>query len=190
MSTRIAICLTVLLLVVSPVSFAGASIVVNNVDPPGEGFNDPTLVDPVGKNPGVTLGEQRLIVFQLAADLWGSLLESDVEIVVQATHRELPCNAGSAVLASAGSVRVWADFSGAPFSETWYQPALANKLAGFDLTPGAPDPGLLAEPFNDDMYLLINVAVDSDPVCLGGVGWYYGLDNRAGTQIDLLNVTS
>ena len=51
------------------------------VDLPGEGFNDPTPVEPVGQNPGVTLGEQRLIVFQFAADLWGSLLESDVEIV-------------------------------------------------------------------------------------------------------------
>jgi len=188
MSTRIAICLTVLFLLASPLSFAGASIVVNNVDPPGEGFNDPTPVDPVGKNPGVTLGEQRLIVFQLAADLWGSLLETDAEIVVQATYRGMPCNAGSALLASAGSVRVLANFPGAPFSDTWYQPALANKLAGYDLTAGAPDPGLLAEPFNDDMYLLINVTVDSDPVCLGGVGWYYGLDNRAGMQIDLLNV--
>ena len=188
MSTRIATFLTVLVLLVCSHAFAGATIVVNNVDPPGEGLNDPTPVDPLGKNPGVTLGEQRLIVFQFAADLWGSLLESEAEIVVQATYRGMPCNAGSAVLASAGPVRTLADFPGAPFSDTWYQPALANKLAGYDLTPGAPDPGLVAAPFNDDMYVLINVAVDSDPVCLGGVGWYYGLDNRAGLQIDLLNV--
>jgi len=188
MSTRIVVCLTVLFLVASPLAFAGATIVVNNVDPPGEGFNDLTPVDPIGKNPGVTLGEQRLIVLRFAADLWGSLLESDAEIVVQATYRGMPCNAGSALLASAGSVRVMADFPGAPFGDTWYQPALANRLAGYDLTPGAPDPGLLVYPFNDDMYLLINHAIDSDPVCLGGVGWYYGLDNRAGSQIDLLNV--
>lgn len=188
MSKRIAICLTVLALLACPQAFAAATIVVNNVDLPGEGFNDPTLVDPVGKNPGVTLGEQRLIVFQFAADLWGSLLESDAEIVVQATYRDMPCNAGSALLASAGSVRVLADFPGAPYLDTWYQPALANKLAGYDLTPGGPDPGLLVEPFNDDMYLLVNIAVDADPVCLGGVGWYYGLDNVAGSKIDLLNV--
>ena len=35
-----------------------------------------------------------------------------------------------------------ADFPGAPYPGTWYQPALANKLAGYDLTPGGPDPGL------------------------------------------------
>jgi len=188
MSKRIALGLTVLALLVCPHAFAAATIVVNNVDLPGEGFNDPTPVDPVGKNPGVTLGAQRMIVFQFAADLWGSLLESDAEIVVQATYRDMPCNTGSALLASAGSVRVLADFPGAPHADTWYQPALANKLAGYDLTPGGPDPGLLVEPFNDDMYLLVNVSVDADPICLGGVGWYYGLDNKAGTQIDLLNV--
>ena len=188
MSIRIATFLTALVLLACCHAFAGATIVVNVVDLPGEGFNDPTPVDPVGNNPGITLGEQRLIVFQFAADLWGSLLESDAEIVVQATYRDMPCTAGSAVLASAGSVRILADFPDAPFTDTWYQPALANKLAGHDLTPGGPDPGLLVEPFNDDMYLLINVAVDVDPVCLGAVGWYYGLDNNAGTQIDLLNV--
>jgi hypothetical protein len=188
MSIRIATLLTALVLLGCPLALAGATITVNNVDLPGEGFNDPTPVEPVGQNPGVTLGEQRLIVFQFAADLWGSLLESDVEIVVQATYREMPCTAGSALLASAGSVRILADFPGAPHTDTWYQPALANKLAGYDLTPGGPDPGLLVEPFNDDMYLLINLVVDTDPVCLGGVGWYYGLDNNAGAQIDLLNV--
>ena len=129
MSNRIALCLALLALLACPHAFAAATIVVNNVDLPGEGFNDPTPVDPVGNNPGVTLGEQRLIVFQFAADLWGSLLDSEVEIVVQATYRDLPCSTGSALLASAGSVRVLADFPGAPHDDTWYQPALANKLA-------------------------------------------------------------
>ena len=110
MSTRIATFVTVLVLLVCSHAFAGATIVVNNVDLPGEGFNDPTPADPVGQNPGVTLGEQRLIVFQFAADLWGSLLESNAEIVVQATYRDMPCNAGSALLASTGSVRILADF--------------------------------------------------------------------------------
>ncbi|MFH1754901.1 MAG: hypothetical protein ABIA59_04285 [Candidatus Latescibacterota bacterium] len=38
------------------------SIVINNNDGPGEGFNDPTAVSPVGGNPGTTLGAQRLSV--------------------------------------------------------------------------------------------------------------------------------
>ncbi|HXV77042.1 MAG TPA: PA domain-containing protein [Candidatus Polarisedimenticolaceae bacterium] len=171
-----------------PALRAEASIVLNVVDPDGVGFNDPTPVDPVPQNPGTTLGEQRRIVFERAAELWGSILDSDSEIVVQAAFRPLPCTAGSGLLASAGSVRILANFPGAPFDDTWYQPALANKLAGYDLTPGPPDPGLLADPFNDDLYLVLNLSVDDDPQCLGGAGWYYGLDNRAGSRVDLINV--
>jgi len=165
-----------------------ATLVLNDVDPPGTGFDDPTPVAATSGNPGTTLGEQRRIVFQFAADLWGSLLESPTDIVVQASFRPLPCSTGSALLASSGAVRVLADFPGAAFSGTWYPPALANKLAGQDLTPGPFDPGLLASPFNDDIYVTINVALDDDPACLGGAGWYYGLDHQAGMAVDLLNV--
>ena len=181
-------CLVALAAATAPEGPAAATVVLNNVDPPGAGFNDPTPTAPVGGNPGATLGEQRRIVFQFAADLWGSLLESDSEIVVQAAFRSLPCSTGSALLASSGAVRALADFPGAAFAGTWYPPALANKLAGYDLTAGAPDPGLLAAPFNDDVYLTLNVSLDADPSCLAGVGWYYGLDNAAGAAVDLLNV--
>lgn len=165
-----------------------ATLVLNDVDAAGTGFDDPTPVAPVGGNPGTTLGEQRRIVFQFAADLWGSLLESPIDIVVQASFRPLPCTAGSALLASSGAVRVLADFPDAAYIGTWYPPALANKLAGEDLTPGPFDPDLLAEPFNDDLYVTLNVALDADPACLAGAGWYYGLDHQAGPAVDLLNV--
>ena len=36
-----------------------ATIVVDNLDLPGEGFNDPTPAVPVGGNTGTTLGQQR-----------------------------------------------------------------------------------------------------------------------------------
>ena len=165
-----------------------ATLVLNDVDPAGTGFDDPTPVAAVGGNPGTTLGEQRRIVFQLAADLWGSLLESPIDIVVQASFRPLPCSTGSALLASSGAVRVLADFPGAAYTGTWYPPALANKLARQDLTPGPFDPGLLVPPFNDDLYVTLNIALDADPACLGGAGWYYGLDHQAGLAVDLLNV--
>jgi hypothetical protein len=186
--TPIAACLAAIVLAATPGALAGATIVVNSVDASGVGFNDPTPVEPVGGNPGTTLGEQRLIVFQFAADLWGSMLESDTEIVVQATFRPLFCAPNAAVLSSTGSTRGLANFPGAAYADTWYHPALANKLAGFDLTPGAPDPGLLEPPFNDDMFMVLNIAVDSDPICLDGRGWYYGLDNNAAPGVDLLNV--
>ena len=35
-------------------AFAGARVVVINVDGPGEGFNDPTAAAPVGGNVGTT----------------------------------------------------------------------------------------------------------------------------------------
>lgn len=50
-------------------SFAATFTIVNN-DGAGEGFNDPTVAVPVGGNPGVTVGQQRLNAFQFAADLW------------------------------------------------------------------------------------------------------------------------
>jgi hypothetical protein len=57
--------------------FAGAHVIVLNADGPGEGFNDPTPVAPVGGNPGTTRGQQRLIAFQFAADIWGATLDSN-----------------------------------------------------------------------------------------------------------------
>ena len=39
-----------------------ADFMFENLDGTGEGLNDETAVSPVGGNPGVTLGEQRLLV--------------------------------------------------------------------------------------------------------------------------------
>ena len=52
---------------------AGATITVVNLDSLGEGFNDTSAPDPdstAGNNDGVNLGQQRLIAFQYAADIW------------------------------------------------------------------------------------------------------------------------
>ncbi|RMH19709.1 MAG: peptidase [Acidobacteria bacterium] len=169
----------------------GANIIINNVDPPGIGFNDPTPVAPIDGNPGTTLGEQRRIVFEFAADLWGAVLDSPVDIVVQATFSPLACTPTSGTLGAAGTIQVFA-FGAAPpgaLAFTWYPVALANKLAGVDLAPGPPDPGLLVPPFADDIVAFFNGAIGVDPNCLTGLSWYHGLTNNAppGT-IDLLNV--
>jgi hypothetical protein len=50
-------------------SFAAATITIINIDGPGEGFNDATAAAPVGGNPGVTIGQQRLLCFQQAASI-------------------------------------------------------------------------------------------------------------------------
>src|SRR5690349_23105160 len=89
---------------------ASAHITVVNVDGPNEGFNDPTPAAPVGGNPGTTVGQQRLIAFQYAADVWGSILDSSVPIYIQSAFDPLPCTETSAVLGSAGTIQAWGNF--------------------------------------------------------------------------------
>jgi hypothetical protein len=161
---------------------------VNNVDPPGQGFNDPTPAVPVGGNTGKTLGEQRRIAFAYALQIWGNTLESNVPIVVQGSFRPLFCDASSAVLGSAGTLQIFSDFKGAPLAGHWYHAALSNSLAGRDLTPGKNDPGYLLPPYNDDIIAQFNSGLGKAG-CLTGPGWYYGLDNKAPTGAsDFLNV--
>lgn len=181
--------LCLLLTLAAPVAVhAGATIIVNNVDPDDAGFNDPTPADPVGGNPGTTLGEQRLNIFQFAADVWGSVLDSDADIVIQATFTPLPCNASAAVLGSAATITIFANFPNAAVPDAWHHAALANAIAGQDLSPGPPDPGLLVDPFNDDIVSFFNSSIDNNPDCLPG-NWYYGLDhNPPAGDTDLLNV--
>ncbi|HET9253359.1 MAG TPA: PA domain-containing protein [Candidatus Eisenbacteria bacterium] len=151
-----------------------ATFVLNVLDGPGEGFNDPTPVAPVGGNPGTTLGQQRINVFETAGLIWGTHLQSDVTIVVNARFDPQFCDAGSAVLGSAGAITVASDFTGAPVSDTWYPIALANKLAGEDLTPGT-----------SDINATFNLTLDGG-TCLGGARWYYGYDHAHGLDLDLL----
>jgi hypothetical protein len=157
---------------------AAANIVIVNKNAPGVGFNDPTPVAPVGGNPGTTLGQQRLNVFQRAADLWGATLDSSVTIRIGASFEPLSCTANSAVLGSAGANEIWTDFKNAPRAKTWYPSALASKLAGEDLaTPG--EPHIIAR-FNSRLGLF--------PDCMPGSGFYLGLDRNFGSQIDLVTV--
>jgi hypothetical protein len=163
------------LAVVSPVP--AATFIINNQDGPGEGFNDPTPVSPVGGNNGTTLGQQRLNLFQKAADIWGAAIESAVPVSIQAQFDSLSCDAGSAVLGAAGTINILRDFTGAPESGTWYHSALANAIAGLDLIPGT-----------DDISATFNSAIDNNNNCLSGTNWYLGYDHNHGSDIDLLVV--
>ncbi len=150
-------------------AFAATITIINN-DGPNEGFNDPTPVTPVDGNPGTTLGEQRLNAAQAAADAWGAVLKSDVEIRISMTFDDLYCSSTGATLGQAGPTTVHRDFSNAPLNNTWYVQALANSLAGTDL-----------EPAYADISAQFNSALDSDPTCLGGMSWWYGIDSSAPT---------
>jgi len=155
----------------------GATFIINNMDGPGEGFNDPTPAAPVGGNPGATLGQQRLNAFQRAAEIWGGAIESDVPIIIEAALDPLSCDAGSAILGSAGTIEVVRDFPNAPQFDTWYHVALANAFAGVDL-----------EPDTDDISATFNSAIDNNDNCLSGINWYLGFDNNPGAGISLLVV--
>ena len=84
-------------------AFAGATIQIINLDGAGEGFNDPTPAAPVGGNAGTTLGQQRLIAFQHAADIWGATLDSNQIIRIQAAFNPL----AAGVLGSAGAIQAF-----------------------------------------------------------------------------------
>jgi PA domain len=159
----------ILVLACATPSFAGATIEIINFDGPGEGFNDPTPVLPVGGNTGTTLGAQRLIAFRHAADIWAATLDSNQTIIVQAAFNPLAPN----VLGSAGATFVFSDFvgeglyPGPEYPATWYGSALADKRAGAELNPGFPD---------------INAQFSSN------FNFYLGLDNNHGPLNDLVAV--
>jgi hypothetical protein len=151
-------------------TFASVNVIVLNADGPGEGFNDPTPAAPVGGNPGTTKGQQRLIAFQYAANIWGSTLDSNQDVYVVAAFNPLAPN----VLGSAGTWDLFSDFPvlnanypGAEFSNTWYNSALADKRSGIDQDPTSPD---------------INAQFSSN------FNFYLGLDNNHGPLNDLVAV--
>jgi FG-GAP-like repeat len=152
--------------ILSRPAHAAATITVVNNDSAGEGFNDPSAPDPdstAGGNTGTTLGEQRLMAFQLAATIWGGLLNSNVVIRVGATMDPLSCGSTSATLGSAGPDTVSRDFAGALRAGTFYPSALANKLAGSDLDPDS-----------DDIDATFNSSIGT--TCSFPNVWYYGLN--------------
>jgi PA domain-containing protein len=156
---------------------ASAHITIVNVDGPNEGFNDPTPAAPVGGNPGTTKGQQRLIAFQFAADIWGAALDSNIDIQIQASFDPLGAN----VLGSAGATFLDSNFAAAAGfprgrPNTNYHIALADKRAGLDLLvveTGGQLPAATPE-------IAARFSSDFD--------FYLGLDNNHGLQNDLVVV--
>jgi hypothetical protein len=160
-------------------SASAANIVIVNSDPSGTGLNDPTPVTPVGGNAGTTLGQQRLIVFQQAASIWGGLLTSSVTIRVSASFAPLlPCNQNTGILGSTSANDTYFNFPGAPIQNTSYVTALANKLAGMNNDPTNTQVDMTAQ-FNSNL---------GQGGCLTGTSFYLGLDNNHGTNINFLTV--
>ena len=138
-------------------------------DGANEGLNDNSARSPIGGNPGTTLGEQRRLAIEHAADIWAAILASAVPIRLATTFDKLDCNGSSATLGSAGPSAVVRDFPGAPLANTWYPQSLANALAGSDQLPAY-----------DDIEMQFSSAIDTG--CLPGLRWYYGFDSQPGAD--------
>jgi hypothetical protein len=101
-----------------------------------------------------------------------------VEIRVGARFDPQTCDASGGVLGSASAGSSHRNFANAPFTNTWYQQALANKLAGVDLNPGV-----------DDIDITFNANLNGVPPC--PFSWYYGVDGNEGANpavVELLPV--
>lgn len=158
--------LALLAALAAPQAFAAANIVVNFTNTGTVGYNDPTPATPVGGNPGTTLGEQRRIATQHAANLWAATLTSNATIRINAQFTAQACTETGATLGSAGPIGNFRNFPEAPFQDTWYPSALRNKLAGNEAQAGAAQ-------------LQINFNVNlGTPGCLSASPWYFGIDNN------------
>jgi hypothetical protein len=135
----------------------------------GKGFTDPTPVKPVGGNAGTTLGEQRKLALQFAANIWGKLIDSNVPIEVRVDFTAMGCGDDGFTLASAQTAGMVV-FDTEPVGEpdTAYPYALASRLAGFDV-----------DPTRHDIDMNVNTSVDDEACSSASVrGFYYGLDGR------------
>jgi hypothetical protein len=169
---------------------AGAvTVSIRSTDGDGTGFNDPKPAVPVGRNPGTTLGAQRMYVFQYAAEVWGLRLQGTVPVVVSASFADLGGTSVSALLGYARASTLHRDFPRATVSKTWYVAALANQLYGEDqndLVPGDCPVDLISGAC-PEIESAFNGSVDNAEV-LGAVNFYYGLDGNSGGDIDFLSV--
>lgn len=78
-------------------AFADATVILINGDPAGVGLNDPTPAAPVAGNTGATVGQQRLIALQHAANIWGQNLDSPVTIAMLVSFGTRTCTPTAAV---------------------------------------------------------------------------------------------
>lgn len=159
-------------------SAQAANISLINLDAAGVGLNNTTPAAPVGGNPGTTRGAQATNVYLYAMKMWGTVVESPVEIKVYASFAPLACTSTSGTLGSAGAN--WIALLSDGTKTRAYGSALADALVGYDIFPNPADPADISSRFNGNL---------GQPGCLDGSGWYFGLDGKTPAgQINFLNV--
>ncbi|MEK9713544.1 MAG: tandem-95 repeat protein, partial [Thalassolituus sp.] len=152
---------------------ASATIVIVNNDSAGEGFNDPTPVLAVGGNSGMTLGNQRLNVFNKAAEILNETFQIDTIVKVGSSFDPLTCSTYYATLGQAGPAAVEFDYG----THSITPHALHNQLVGYDSDTGQVE---ITAQFNS--------SIDNNDSCLIGTNWYYGYDAPSGYDNSLLSV--
>ncbi|MGJ8724292.1 MAG: PA domain-containing protein [Roseibacillus sp.] len=162
-----------------------ATFVFISTDAAGEGFNDTTPRSEVessllGDNPGTTLGEIRQNVLTKAGDRWSELLLSNVPIRVEVDYEDFGGSSGGSItLAGALNTTVAQNFTNAPLPNTLYPIALANSLAGIDLST------------QSDIEVSVNANAELNDTQTGSFTWYYGFDgNGPSGTVDFLDVIS
>ena len=179
--------LLTLVLVGAPIGAQTQSAIFNftSNDAAGEGFNDNTPrseLDPaiIGTNPGQTLGELRRNVLEQAGLRWSNLLLSDVPIEVDVDFQDFGgVSGGTITLAGAINTTVAQNFTNAPLPDILYPIALANSLAGRDLSA------------QSDIEVTVNSNEELSNSQSGTFTWFYGLDgNTPFGFTDFLDVIS
>lgn len=154
-------------------SISYADIVIVNNDSGGEGFNDISSVSAVGGNTATTLGQQRLAVFEKAADILNATYDIAQAVKVASSFDPLTCSSGSAILGQAGPAAVEFDYS----THNITPHALYNQQLGSDSDSGTPE-----------INAQFNSAIDNNDNCLYATNWYYGFDAPTGNDKSLLSV--
>ena len=110
-----------------------------------------------------TFPEQAKINYEAAVSIWANNLDTKVPINIEACW----ANFSGSTLGYSASYSV-ANFTNAPYSDTYYNMSLGDSLAGSDLYPSYPD-----------IFITFN----------GQFNWYYGTDgNTPSNKMDLLTV--
>lgn len=151
---------------------ASADIIIVNGDGDSEGLNDPTIVTPVGDNPGTTLGELRLNVLEQAVSIMEAALDTTQDIHIKVTFDPLACTSSTGTLGQAGPEGEFAD----PETNSFIPIALANQIKGYDINDSVVE-----------AYAYLNSSLDNNNNCLNNVNWYYGYDDQAGDNQSLLS---
>jgi hypothetical protein len=163
--------ISLILMVVSTSAYAVVSI--TTTDGENEGFNDTTPTTPIGGNPGTTIGEQRLNVFNRAAELLSAQFDISVPMIINANFNPLTCDQFEAILGQAGPLSAQIDEA----SRSIIPMPLYNQLIGYDYKLGQAD-----------IQATFNSSIDNNDNCLADTNWYYGFDAPSNDDYSLLSV--